>query len=368
MFDKLKGVEARYQELESRLSDPEILKDQERYQKCAREHAELTHVVAAFREYRKADREIDGSLELLRDADPDIKEMAKEEIDRLAGRKEALEETLKKLLTPKDPNDDKNVIIEIRAGTGGEEAALFAGDLFRMYSRYAENNRWKVEIMTLHAAAAGGYKEAVAMIHGRGAYSRLKYESGTHRVQRVPATEAQGRIHTSAVTVAVLPEAEEVELHIDAGELKVDVYRSTGPGGQSVNTTDSAVRITHLPTGVVVTCQDEKSQWKNKAKAMKVLRARLLDRMIRDQNEKRSETRKSQIGSGDRSERIRTYNFPQSRVTDHRIGLTLYRLDAILEGDVDPVIDELITHHQAQALQQQDDIPIGKQRQALDSA
>jgi len=352
MFDKLNGVEKRYQELETLLSDPNVLKDQDAYQKYAREHSELAEIVDAFREYRQTDREIDESVELQRDGDPEMKELAREEAERLTEKKERLEARLKKLLTPKDPNDRKNVLLEIRAGTGGDEAGLFAGDLFRMYARYAENQRWKVELMEHHETGTGGFKEVIAMVHGQGAYSRLKYESGTHRVQRVPVTETQGRIHTSAVTVAVLPEAEEVELNIDPGELKIDVYRSTGPGGQSVNTTDSAVRITHLPTGVVVTCQDEKSQWKNKAKAMKVLRARLLDRMVQEQNDKRSEERKSQIGSGDRSGRIRTYNFPQGRVTDHRIGLTLYKLDSILQGDLDPVIEELTTFYQAQALQQ----------------
>jgi peptide chain release factor 1 len=255
------------------------------------------------------------------------------------------------MLVPKDPNDDKNVIVEIRAGTGGDEAALFAADLFRMYGRYAEGQRWKVEIMSQHDTGVGGFKEVIAMIQGQGAYSRLKYESGTHRVQRVPTTETQGRIHTSAVTVAVLPEAEEVDVAIDPSELKIDVYRSTGPGGQSVNTTDSAVRITHLPSGLVVTCQDEKSQIKNKTKALKVLRARLLDQMVREQNAKRSAERKSQIGDGDRSGRIRTYNFPQGRVTDHRIGLTLYKLDEIMQGQVDPIIEELATYYQTQALQ-----------------
>lgn len=355
MFDKLKGVEKRYQELETLLSDPNVLKNQDAYQRYAREHSELGEIVDAFRQYRQTDREIDESVELQRDGDPEIKEMARDEVEHLTKEKERLEARLKKLLMPKDPNDRKNVLLEIRAGTGGEEAGLFAGDLFRMYHRYAENQGWKIELMDHHETGTHGFKEVVAMIHGQGAYSRLKYESGTHRVQRVPTTETQGRIHTSAVTVAVLPEAEEVELNIDPGELKIDVYRSTGPGGQSVNTTDSAVRITHLPTGVVVTCQDEKSQWKNKAKAMKVLRARLLDRMVREQADKRSEERKSQIGTGDRSGRIRTYNFPQGRVTDHRIGLTLYRLDSILQGDLDPVIDELATYFQAQALQQNAD-------------
>lgn len=351
MFDKLKGVEDRFLELETRLSDPEVVKNRDVYQKCAREHADLGKIVSVFRVYRQVLEELDGSMELLRDGDADIREMARDEMESLSAKKAELESDLKKLLMPRDPNDDKNVILEIRAGTGGEEAALFANDLFRMYSRYAENTGWKVEIMTHHPTGGGGLKEIIAMIHGRGAFSRLKYESGTHRVQRVPETETQGRIHTSAVTVAVLPEAEEVELHIDPGELKVDVYRSAGPGGQSVNTTDSAVRITHLPSGLVVTCQDEKSQLKNKNKAMKVLRARLMDRMLSEQQEKRSEERKSQIGTGDRSGRIRTYNFPQGRVTDHRIGLTLYRLEGVLQGDIDEIVDELVTFYQAQALQ-----------------
>ncbi len=361
MFDKLNGVEKRYGELERLLSDPDVLKDPDQYQQYAREHAELTEIVDAFRAYRRVDREIDDSIELLRDGDPEIKELARDESERLTEEKERLEGCLKQLLMPKDPNDAKNVLLEIRAGTGGEEAGLFAGDLFRMYARYAEAKRWKVEMMDHHETGSGGFKEVIAMVHGRGAYSRLKYESGTHRVQRVPTTETQGRIHTSAVTVAVLPEAEDVELNIDPNELKIDVYRSTGPGGQSVNTTDSAVRITHLPSGLVVTCQDEKSQWKNKAKALKVLRARLLDRMIQEQADKRSEERKSQIGTGDRSGRIRTYNFPQGRVTDHRIGLTLYKLDSILQGALDPVIDELITFYQAQALQQDADAPHASQ-------
>lgn len=351
MFDKLKGVENRFSELETRLSDPDVVKNRDLYQKYAREHADLGKIVSVFRVYRQVLDELDGSMELLRDGDSDIREMARDEMDSLSAKKAELESDLKKLLMPRDPNDDKNVILEIRAGTGGDEAGLFANDLFRMYSRYAENTGWKVEIMTHHPTGGGGLKEIIAMIHGRGAFSRLKYESGIHRVQRVPETETQGRIHTSAVTVAVLPEAEEVELHIDPGELKVDVYRSAGPGGQSVNTTDSAVRITHLPSGLVVTCQDEKSQLKNKNKAMKVLRARLMDRMLSEQQEKRSEERKSQIGTGDRSGRIRTYNFPQGRVTDHRIGLTLYKLEGILQGDIDEIIDELVTFYQAQALQ-----------------
>jgi peptide chain release factor 1 len=351
MFDKLKGVEDRFQELERLLSDPEVVKNRDAYQKYIREHAEISPIVHTFRDYQRVDRELDDSLELLGDDDPEMKKMAGEEVARLEKEKERLGDELKILLVPKDPLDDKSVILEIRAGTGGDEAGLFAGDLFKMYQRYADARGWKVEVMDHHTTGVGGLKEIIANVNGKGAYSRLKYESGTHRVQRVPTTETQGRIHTSAVTVAVLPEAEEVEVNIDAGELKVDVFRSSGPGGQSVNTTDSAVRITHLPTGLVVTCQDEKSQHKNKAKAMKVLRSRLLDQMVREQNEARSQNRRSQVGSGDRSERIRTYNFPQGRVTDHRIGLTLYRLEAILQGDVDEVIDSLITHYQSQALQ-----------------
>jgi len=308
-------------------------------------------VVSVFRIYQQTEQEFQDSRELMSDSDPEIKALAIEESEQLEKKKASLLQELKRLLLPKDPLDEKNVLIEIRAGTGGEEAGLFAADLFNMYSRYAERLRWKVEVMSQNTTGVGGIKEVVAMVQGQGAYSRLKYESGTHRVQRVPATEAQGRIHTSAVTVAVLAEAEDVEVQIDSTEIKVDVYRSSGPGGQSVNTTDSAVRITHLPTGLVVTCQDEKSQHKNKAKAMKVLRARLLDQMVQEQNDKRSQERRSQIGSGDRSERIRTYNFPQSRVTDHRIGLTLYKLDMIMQGDIDEVIDALITSYQADALQ-----------------
>ena len=358
MFDKLKGVEERFMELETLLSDPEIIKNRDTYQKYVREHAGLAKIISVFRTYKQKLEEIEESTSLLRDGDPEIKQLARDEIESLNLKKENLENELKKLLVPKDANDEKNVILEIRAGTGGEEAALFVNDLFRMYIRYAENKNWKVEVMTHHPTGVGGLKEIIAMIQGKGAYSCLKYESGTHRVQRVPTTEAQGRIHTSAVTVAVLPEAEEVEINIDPVDIKVDVYRSTGPGGQSVNTTDSAVRITHLPTGLVVTCQDEKSQFKNKSKAMKVLRARLLDKMVRDQNDKRSEERKSQVGSGDRSERIRTYNFPQARVTDHRIGLTLYRLESILQGDIEEIIGELTSHYQAQSLKNADSAKI----------
>jgi peptide chain release factor 1 len=351
MFEKLKGVEARYLEIEKDLSDPKIVNDRQAYQKLVREHAELNKIVSVFREYQKVLAGIEDSTELLQDSDSEIRHLAREELNELNRSKDRLEDDLRKLLLPRDPNDDKNVIVEIRAGTGGEEAALFAGDLFRMYTRYAEDHNWKVEIMSQHLSGVGGIKEIIALVNGKGAYSQFKYESGIHRVQRVPATEAQGRIHTSAVTVAVLPEAEDVDVTIDPSELKIDVYRSTGPGGQSVNTTDSAVRITHLPTGLVVTCQDEKSQLKNKNKALKVLRARLLDQITQEQKEKRSEERKSQVGTGDRSGRIRTYNFPQGRVTDHRIGLTLYKLDDVLAGNLSEFIDELTTYYQAQALQ-----------------
>jgi peptide chain release factor 1 len=354
MFEKLKGVEDRFLEVEKRLSDPEIVNDRQTYQNYVREHAELNKVVTVFREYKQILQDIEESTELLNDSDPEIKNLARDELSDLNQKKVDLEEELRKLLLPKNPYDDKNVIVEIRAGTGGEEAALFASDLFRMYSRFAEDHKWKVEVITHHPTGVGGLKEIIAMVNGKGAYSVFKFESGIHRVQRVPTTEAQGRIHTSAVTVAVLPEAEEVDVQIDPSDLKIDVYRSTGPGGQSVNTTDSAVRVTHLPTGLVVTCQDEKSQLKNKSKALKVLRARLLDQKTRELNEKRSEERKSQVGSGDRSGRIRTYNFPQGRVTDHRIGLTLYKLDDILQGDLTELIDELTTYYQTQTLQNAD--------------
>jgi peptide chain release factor 1 len=351
MLDQLKGVEERFLEVEKRLSEPDIVKDRQAYQTLMQEHAELNKLVAIYNQYKKTLQGIKDSTELLQDSDPDIKSLAREELSNLDAQRDQLETDLKRLLLPKDPNADKNVIIEIRAGTGGEEAALFAGDLFRMYTRYAEARNWKVEVLSQHLSGVGGVKEIITLVQGKGAYSNFKFESGIHRVQRVPSTEAQGRIHTSAVTVAVLPEAEEVDVKIDPSDLKIDVYRSTGPGGQSVNTTDSAVRITHLPTGLVVTCQDEKSQLKNKNKALKVLRSRLLDQMTQEQNAKRSEARKSQVGTGDRSGRIRTYNFPQGRVTDHRIGLTLYKLDSILQGELSELIAELTTYFQAQALQ-----------------
>ena len=306
-----------------------------------------------FRLYEKTEARIREDQELLRGPDEDIREMAKEELPILKEALDGLEERLKRLLLPKDPNDERNVFLEIRAGTGGDEAGLFAGDLFRMYARFAERNRWKIEVVSsTPAGGMGGFKEIIALITGAGAFSRMKYESGVHRVQRVPVTEAQGRIHTSAVTVAILPEAEEVEVQIDPNDLRIDVYHSSGHGGQSVNTTDSAVRITHLPTGLVVTCQDEKSQLKNKAKAMKVLRARLLDGMVTRQNAEISEARKIMVGSGDRSERIRTYNYPQGRVSDHRIGLTLYNLEGFLDGDIEEVLEALSTHYQTEALKQ----------------
>ena len=351
MFDKLTGVEERFIKIEKLLSDPDLIKDQNAYRKYTKEHAELSKIVSVFREYKQVSENIIESKDLLNDSDEDIKELASEDLQHLYERSEQLERELKWLLIPKDPNDEKNIVLEIRAGTGGEEAGLFAAELFQMYSRYADSLGWKVEVLSKNVTGVGGLKEIIALVQGKGAYSRLKYESGTHRVQRVPVTESQGRIHTSAVTVAVLPEAEDVDVKIDADDIRVDVFRSTGPGGQSVNTTDSAIRITHLPTGLVVSCQDEKSQHKNRAKAMKVLRARLYDKMVSEQNEKISADRRSQVGSGDRSERIRTYNFPQGRVTDHRVGLTLYKLEDILQGNIEEIIDVLITHYQALAIQ-----------------
>jgi peptide chain release factor 1 len=351
MFKRLNEIAARYEELESLLSDASILGRQTLYQKYAREHADLHDLVETYRVYEKTNLRIEEGQALLRENDDELKMIVKEEMPELRERLKSLEERLKILLLPKDPNDDRNVFLEIRAGTGGDEAGLFAGDLIRMYARYAEMRRWKIEIISsTPAGGMGGFKEIIALVTGRGAYSQLKYESGVHRVQRVPVTESQGRIHTSAVTVAILPEAEEVEVNIDPNELRIDVYHSSGHGGQSVNTTDSAVRITHLPTGLVVTCQDEKSQLKNKAKAMKVLKARLLDIMVEKQNREISENRKSQVGSGDRSERIRTYNYPQSRITDHRINMTLYNLESFLDGNIQGVIDALTTHFQAEAM------------------
>jgi peptide chain release factor 1 len=350
MFEKLQAVEDHYVSLERLLSDPEIIRDQERFQKYAREHSELTRLVQSWRTYKDCARKLEESKDLLYDADEELKKMARDEVAELKQKQAEIERDITLLLIPTDPNDSKNIVLEVRAGTGGEEAALFAADLFKMYAHYAEMRRWKVEVLSHHPTGIGGFKEIIALIAGQGAYSQLKFESGAHRVQRVPETESQGRIHTSAVTVAVMPEAEEVDVQIGENDLRIDVFRSSGPGGQSVNTTDSAVRITHLPTGLVVQCQDEKSQHKNKAKALKVLMARLLDRMQQEQHDKQAAARKSQIGTGDRSERIRTYNFPQGRVTDHRIGLTLYKLEQVLGGDIQELIDALIGYHQTEAL------------------
>ncbi len=351
MLTKLRRIEERYQDLERLLSDPDVIGNYDEYRKYAKEHADISDIVQIYRKYGKTRSQIEDNKDILKDGDEELRELAKEELPQLREKLEILEEQLRILLLPKDPNDERNVFLEIRAGTGGDEAALFAEDLFRMYTRYAERHHWKVEIISSSmSGGVGGFKEVIMLVEGNGAYSRLKYESGVHRVQRVPVTEAQGRIHTSAVTVAVLPEAEEVEVNIDPNDLRIDVYRSTGHGGQSVNTTDSAVRITHIPTGLVVTCQDEKSQHKNKAKALKVLRARLLEQISEEQNATISETRKQQVGSGDRSQRIRTYNFPQGRMTDHRIGLTIYNLENILDGDIDTIIDAISTHYQAESL------------------
>jgi peptide chain release factor 1 len=350
MFTKVKEIEDRFNEIENELTRPEVIRDQKIYQKYLKEHSNLSPIINAYRKYEAIRRNIEDNRSLLEDPDGEIRKLAKEEIEVLRADLDRTESELKILLVPEGPNDQKNIILEIRAGTGGEEAALFAADLFRMYAKYAEVKGWKTEIMSEHATGIGGVKEIIVLITGDKVYSRLKRESGVHRVQRVPETEAQGRIHTSAVTVAVLPEAEEVDVVINSEELRIDVFRSSGPGGQHVNKTDSAVRITHLPTGLVVTCQDEKSQHKNKAKAMKVLRSRLLDIQIKEQQDKITEERRSMVGSGDRSEKIRTYNFPQSRVTDHRIGLTLYRLDTILQGNLDLILDPLITHFQSEAL------------------
>ncbi len=352
MIEKLKSIEERFIKLEQLLSDPAVLSDQKKYQKYLIEHGELNKIVPKFREYESFLNEYKEAKEFLKDSDLEIRAMAKEEIPELESNIDKIKSELNILLIPKDPRDDKNVLLEIRAGTGGEEAGIFAGDLFRMYSRYVESQRWNIDIIEKNVSSSGGFKEIVAQINGKGAFSSFKYESGTHRVQRVPETETQGRVHTSAVTVAVLLEAEDIDIDINPADLKIDVFRASGPGGQSVNTTDSAVRITHLPTGVMATCQDEKSQHKNRAKAMGVLKARILDAKIREEDAKRAAQRKGQVGTGDRSGRIRTYNFPQGRMTDHRIGLTLYKLDNIMEGAIQEIIDELHIHNQAQALKE----------------
>jgi peptide chain release factor 1 len=352
MLHKLEEVEGRYDELNRLLCDPKIIANREAYQKYAKAQAELASLVVEYQKYKHTQKSISETKELYEKSkdDEELRELALMEMADLEREKIKLEDRLKTLLLPRDPNDKKNVILEIRAGTGGEEAGLFAAELFRMYSKYAEMMRWKMEILSSHTTGGGGIKEIIILVEGKMVYSHMKYESGVHRVQRIPVTESSGRIHTSAATVAVLPEAEEVELDINPNDLRIDVFRSSGPGGQSVNTTDSAVRINHIPTGLVVTCQDEKSQHKNKAKALKILRSRILDKMMQEQSDEISQTRKNMVGTGDRSERIRTYNYPQNRVTDHRINLTLYKLDQILEGNLNEFLETLNAHFQAEAL------------------
>lgn len=356
MFDKIQGIEDKLEKINSSLCDPEVVSNQEEYKKLMREAKTLTPIVEKFREYKKANSDLTEAKEMLADSslDKEFRDMASEEAAEAQKKTEELKEELKVLLLPKDPNDYKNVIVEIRGGAGGEEAALFAGSLFRMYSMYAERKGWKTEIMNENPTELGGYKEISFMIEGEGAYSRLKFESGVHRVQRVPETESQGRVHTSTVTVAVLPEAEEVEFTLDPADLQIDVFRSSGAGGQKVNKTSSAIRVTYLPTGMVVECQDERSQYKNKDKALKVLRSRLLEEKTAKQNAEIAGERRSQVGTGDRSERIRTYNFPQGRVSDHRIGLTLYKIEAIMNGDLDEIIDALVTADTAEKLKAED--------------
>jgi peptide chain release factor 1 len=353
MFAKLQEVEKRYNDLNELLSDPLVIAQQSEFQQYAREQSDLAPIVSEFRELKKLQNELEGNEKLLKEeTDEELLALARDELAGLMGQVKASEQRLKVMLLPKDPRDERSVIMEIRAGTGGEEASLFAADLFRMYTRYAEARKWKTEILSQSDTGKGGFKEVILNIQGKAVYSKLKFESGTHRVQRVPDTENQGRIHTSAVTVAILPQVDDIDIKINPAELKVDVFRSSGPGGQSVNTTDSAVRITHVPTGLIVTCQDEKSQHKNKDKAMKVLRARLYDQEQRKQQDELARERKQQVGSGDRSERIRTYNFPQERVTDHRIGLTLHKLTQTMEGSLDEIIDALNIYYQSEALKQ----------------
>ena len=355
MFNKLDAVVNRYDQIGIELTRPDVASNNEVFRKLMKEHSELTPIVEKYKEYTDAKNAEQGALEILAEPglDKELKELAEEELKTAKENIEIFADELKILLLPKDPNDDKNVIVEIRGGAGGEEAALFAGSLYRMYSMYAESRRWSTEVVNANETELGGYKEISFMIEGAGAYSRLKFESGVHRVQRVPDTETQGRIHTSTVTVAVLPEAEDVELEINPADLKIDTFRSSGAGGQHINKTSSAIRVTHIPTGTVVECQDERSQFKNKDKALKILRSRLLDEKQREHDEAIASDRKAQVGTGDRSERIRTYNYPQGRVTDHRIGLTLYKLDQILNGDMDEVVDALITHYRAEALKQE---------------
>ncbi len=355
MFDKLEALEDRFAMLSEKISDPDVISDQENWRKYMKEHSDLSPIIEKYREYKKAKQTIQDDKEMLESGEgKELEDLIKEEILEAEKTLKVVSEELKVLLLPKDPNDEKNVIIEIRGGTGGEEAALFAADLMRMYSMYAESQRWKIDILNSSPTDIGGYKEVSFSIEGQGAYSKFKFESGVHRVQRVPSTESGGRIHTSAVTVAVLPEVEEVEVQIDQNDLRIDVFRAGGPGGQCVNTTDSAVRITHIPTGIVVSCQDEKSQFKNKDKAMKILRSRIYEVMEEQRHKEIADERKSQVGSGDRSERIRTYNFPQGRVTDHRINLTLYKLEQVLNGSLDELIDSLITADQSAKLANQD--------------
>ena len=353
MLEKLKKIEEKYEAVSKKLMNPNIISDYKAYQNLMKSHKSIESIVQVFRRYRAVDLEIVDIKDLLEiETDKNIKEMAEKELKELKEEKIKLEEELKILLLPKDPNDEKSVIIEIRGGAGGDEAALFAGDLFRMYSRFAENKNWKIDILNSHENDVGGYKEIIFSIEGQGAYSQLKYESGVHRVQRIPTTESGGRIHTSTVTVAVLPEAEEVDVNINPNDVRVDLFCSSGPGGQSVNTTQSAVRLTHVPSGIVVSCQDEKSQHKNKDKAMKILMARLYEKLTKEEATKIANERKSQVGTGDRSERIRTYNFPQNRITDHCVGLTIYRLDSVLEGDLEEIINALITTNQAERLKE----------------
>ena len=351
MFDRLEDLVIRYEEVMGELQEPDVANDQNRFRKLMKEQNDLTPIVEAYNEYKECKQAIEDSLEMLEEeSDEEMRELAKEELNESKNRIEELEKEMKILLLPKDPNDEKNVIVEIRAGAGGDEAALFAAEVYRMYVHYAEGRRWKVEMISLNENGIGGFKECVFMISGQGAYSRLKYESGVHRVQRVPETESGGRIHTSTITVAIMPEAEEVDVELDMNDCKFDVFRASGNGGQCVNTTDSAVRLTHIPTGIVISCQDEKSQLKNKDKALKVLRARLYELELAKQHDAEAEARKSQVGTGDRSEKIRTYNFPQGRVTDHRIKLTLHKLDSILNGDLDEIIDSLIAADQTAKL------------------
>lgn len=352
MLEKLSSIEAKYQEIHATLAKPEVLSNSQEYQKYSKEQSDLQPIYEKIQEYKKIVEDMDAAEALLKGTDGDLKELALEELEELRKQRPAVEDELKIMLLPKDPRDDRNVILEIRAGTGGDEAALFGAALFRMYSKYAESRRWKIEVIDSSPTGIGGLKEVVANITGKGAYSRLKYESGVHRVQRVPATEASGRIHTSAATVAVLPEAEEVDLKIEEKDLRIDTFCSSGAGGQSVNTTYSAVRITHIPTNTVVQCQDERSQLKNRDKAMKVLRSRLYEVEMERLDKERAAERKTQVGSGDRSERIRTYNYPQNRITDHRIGLTLHKLEQALEGNLDEMIDALITHYQTERLKE----------------